>query len=171
MKPFDGAQVVYGGTFSPRGDLSQMVSQAAAKGKFVVIGVPNGPGSLPIVQSALFSAPVYIVAAVRAILGLRPDSRPTDKAQQRWFSPLLVPQICVFAALGGTIVFAALRDDRTSVVAIFWASVMAFLLAGPLSAVNARPALERALCGAIRGGIVLVAAGVVAYLLFARSQG
>ena len=126
-------------------------------------------GSLPIVQSALFSAPVYIVAAVRAILGLRPDSRPTDKAQQRWFSPLLVPQICVFAGLGGTIVFAALRDDRTSVVAIFWASVMAFLLAGPLSAVNARPALERALCRAIRGGIVLVAALALASQLATRS--
>jgi hypothetical protein len=47
VKPFDGAQVVYGGTFSPRGDLSQMVSQAAAKGKFVVIGVPNGPDGKP----------------------------------------------------------------------------------------------------------------------------
>ena len=47
VKPFDGAQVVYGGTFSPRGDLSQMVSQAAAKGKFVVIGVPTGPDGKP----------------------------------------------------------------------------------------------------------------------------
>jgi cellulose synthase (UDP-forming) len=126
-------------------------------------------GSLPIVQSALFSAPVYIVAAVRAILGLRPDSRPTEKDRQRWFSPLLVPQICVFAALGGTIVFAALRDDRTSVVAIFWASVMAFLLAGPLSAVNARPAMERMLRGTIRGAIVLVAALAVASQLATRS--
>ena len=47
VKPFDGTQVVYGGTFSPRGDLSQMVSQAAAKGKFVVIGVPTGPDGKP----------------------------------------------------------------------------------------------------------------------------
>jgi cellulose synthase (UDP-forming) len=126
-------------------------------------------GSLPIVQSALFSAPVYIVAAVRAIFGIRPDCRPTEKAQQRWFSPLLVPQICVFAALGGTIVFAALREDRTSFVTILWASVLAFLLAGPLSAVNARPATERMLCGAIRGGIVLVATLALASQLATRS--
>jgi len=89
----------------------------------------DGRGSLPIVQSALFSAPVYIVAAVRAILGLRPDSRPTEKGRQRWFSPLLVPQICLFAALGGCIVYAAIRAEGTSVVAVLWASVMAFLLA------------------------------------------
>jgi cellulose synthase (UDP-forming) len=125
--------------------------------------------SLPIVQSALFSAPVYIVAAVRAIFGLRPDSRPTEKERQPWFSPLLVPQICVFAALGGTIVFAAFRDDPTSIVAISWASVMAFLLAGPLSAVNARPALERLLRGSIRAGIVLIAVFAIASQLATRS--
>jgi cellulose synthase (UDP-forming) len=129
----------------------------------------DGRGSLPIVQSALFSAPVYIVAAVRAILGLRPDSRPTEKGRQRWFSPLLVPQICLFAALGGTIVYAALRADGTSVIAILWAAVMAFLLAGPLSAVSARPAMERAVRGAVRGGIVLLAAVAVASQLAARS--
>ena len=126
-------------------------------------------GSLPIVQSALFSAPVYVLAAVRAIFGMRPDSRPTEKARQRWFSALLVPQLCVFAALGGTIVFAALREAETSVVAVFWAAVMAFLLAGPLSAVNARPALERALRGTMRGGIVLVAVIAVSSQLATRS--
>lgn len=129
----------------------------------------DGRSSLPIVQSALFSAPVYIVAAVRAILGLRPDSRPTEKGRQRWFSALLVPQICLFAALGGTIVYAALRADGTSVIAILWAAVMAFLLAGPLSAVSARPAMERAVRGVVRGGIVLLAAVAVASQLAARS--
>jgi cellulose synthase (UDP-forming) len=129
----------------------------------------DGRGSLPIVQSALFSAPVYVFAAVRAILGLRPDSRPTEKGRQRWFSPLLLPQICLFAALGGCIVYAALRADGTSVVAVLWASVMAFLLAGPLSAASARPAMERAVRGTARGGIVLVAALAVASQLAARS--
>jgi cellulose synthase (UDP-forming) len=129
----------------------------------------DGRGSLPIVQSALFSAPVYIVAAVRAILGLRPDSRPTEKARQRWFSPLLVPQICLFALLGGSIVYAAVRADGTSVVAVLWASVMAFLLAGPLSAVSARPAVERGVRAAVRGLIVLVAALAVASQLAVRS--
>jgi hypothetical protein len=47
VKPFDGAEVIYGGTFSPRGDTSQMVSPAAARGKFVVISVPNGPDGKP----------------------------------------------------------------------------------------------------------------------------
>jgi cellulose synthase (UDP-forming) len=129
----------------------------------------DGRGSLPIVQSALFSAPVYIVAAVRAVLGLRPDSRPTEKGRQRWFSALLVPQICLFAALGGTIVYAGFRADGTSVIAVLWASVMAFLLAGPLSAVSARPAMERAVRGAVRGGIVFMAALAVASQLAARS--
>jgi cellulose synthase/poly-beta-1,6-N-acetylglucosamine synthase-like glycosyltransferase len=129
----------------------------------------DGRGSLPIVQSALFSAPVYIVAAVRAILGLRPDSRPTEKGRQRWFSALLVPQICLFAALGGTIVYAGFRADDAPAVAVLWASVMAFLLAGPLSAVSARPATERMLCGAIRGGIVLVATLALASQLATRS--
>ncbi|MFL6029445.1 MAG: glycosyltransferase [Gaiellaceae bacterium] len=129
----------------------------------------DGRGSLPIVQSALFSAPVYIVAAVRAVLGLRPDSRPTEKSRQRWFSPLLLPQICLFAALGGSIVYAAIRADGTSLVAVLWASVMAFLLAGPLSAVSARPAVERAIRAAVRGGIVLAAALAVASQLAARS--
>jgi cellulose synthase/poly-beta-1,6-N-acetylglucosamine synthase-like glycosyltransferase len=129
----------------------------------------DGRGSLPIVQSALFSAPVYIVAAVRAILGLRPDSRPTEKGRQRWFSPLLVPQICLFALLAGSIVYALFRADGTSVVAVLWASVMAFLLAGPLSAVSARPVIERAVRGAVRGGIVIVALLAVASQLAARS--
>lgn len=129
----------------------------------------DGRGSLPIVQSALFSAPVYVVAAVRAVVGLRPDSRPTEKARQRWFSPLLVPQICLFALLGGTIVYAALRADGTSVVAVLWASVMAFLLAGPLSAISARPDVERGVRAAVRSVIVLVAALAVASQLAVRS--
>jgi cellulose synthase (UDP-forming) len=129
----------------------------------------DGRGSLPIVQSALFSAPVYVLAAVRAILGLQPDSRPTEKGTQRWFSPLLVPQILLFTALSGTIVFAGLRADGTSVIAVLWASAMAFLLAGPLSAVSARRRMERALCGAVRGGIVLVAALAVAAQLASRT--
>ena len=103
-------------------------------------------------------APVYLLAAVRAILGMKPDSRPTEKRGQRWFSLILIPQICVFGALGGTLVFTALRGGESSVVAALWAAVMAFLLAGPLTAVNARPALERLLRGTIRGGIVLIAA-------------
>jgi cellulose synthase (UDP-forming) len=118
----------------------------------------DGRGSLPTVQSALFSAPVYLLAAARAILGIRPDSRPTEKRCQRWFSPILIPQICVFGALGGTLVFTALHGGERSVVAVSWAAAMAFLLAGPLTAVNARPALERLLRGTIRGGIVLIAA-------------
>jgi hypothetical protein len=47
VKPFDGAEVIYGGTFSPSGDTSQMVSPTAARGKFVVISVPNGPDGKP----------------------------------------------------------------------------------------------------------------------------
>ena len=129
----------------------------------------DGRGSLPIVQSALFSAPVYIVAAVRAILGLPPDSRPTEKGRQRWFSALLAPQICLFVALSGTIVYAGFRADGTAVIAVLWASVMAFMLAGPLSAVSARPAIERAVRGAVRSGIVLIAALAVASQLTARS--
>jgi cellulose synthase (UDP-forming) len=129
----------------------------------------DGRGSLPIVQSALFSAPVYIVAAVRAIFGLRPDSRPTEKTRQRWFSPLLVPQICLFALLGGSIVYAGLRADGSSVVAVLWASVMAFLLAGPLSAVSSRPAVERAVRAGVRGALVLVAVLAVASQLAVRS--
>ncbi|HSC73895.1 MAG TPA: glycosyltransferase [Gaiellaceae bacterium] len=129
----------------------------------------DGRGSLPIVQSALFSAPVYVVAAVRAIFGLRPDSRPTEKARQRWFSPLLVPQICLFAFLGGSIVYAGVRADGSAVVAVLWAAVMAFLLAGPLSAVSAAPAVERAVRAAVRGTVVLVAVLAVASQLAARS--
>ncbi|HEY6067100.1 MAG TPA: glycosyltransferase [Gaiellaceae bacterium] len=132
-----------------------------------VHGEPRG--SVPIVQSALFSAPVYVLAAGRALLGQRPDSRPTEKARQRWFSTLLVPQLCAFGALGGTIVFAGFHAERTSIVAVVWAAVMAFLLAGPLSAVNARPALERALRGVIRGAVVFAAALAVAAQLSART--
>jgi cellulose synthase (UDP-forming) len=126
-------------------------------------------GSVPIVQSALFSAPVYVLAAARALLGRRPDSRPTEKSRQRWFSTLLVPQICAFAALGGTIVFAAVHAERTSVATVLWAAVMAFLLAGPLSAVNARPLLERMLRGAIRTAVVCAAAFAVAAQLSAKT--
>jgi len=132
-----------------------------------VHGEPRG--SVPIVQSALFSAPVYLLAAVRALLGLRPDSRPTEKGRQRWFSALLVPQICVFGALGGSIVYAAVRSDGTSVVGVVWAAVMAFLLAGPLSTLNARPVLERLLRGAVRGAIVVVAALAVSSQLSGRT--
>jgi cellulose synthase (UDP-forming) len=114
-------------------------------------------GSIPTVQSALFSAPVYLVAAVRAILGVRPDSRPTEKRCQRWFSPIVLPQLCLFGALGCTLIFIALREGEGSVVAVFWAAAMAFLLAGPLTALNARPMLERLLRGSVRAGIVVVA--------------
>src|SRR3954471_15682703 len=43
VRPLDGAEVVYGGTYSPSGDTSTMLSPLATLGKFVVIGVPNGP--------------------------------------------------------------------------------------------------------------------------------
>jgi hypothetical protein len=48
VRPFDGAEVIYGGVYSPEGDTSTMVSPTAAAGKFVVISVPNGPDGKPI---------------------------------------------------------------------------------------------------------------------------
>jgi hypothetical protein len=48
VRPFDGAEVIYGGVYSPTGDTSTMVSPLAAVGKFVVISVPNGPDGKPI---------------------------------------------------------------------------------------------------------------------------
>jgi hypothetical protein len=41
VRSLDGVTAIYGGVFSPQGDTSKMVTQAAAAGKFVVIGVPN----------------------------------------------------------------------------------------------------------------------------------
>jgi hypothetical protein len=48
VRPLDGTQVVYGGTYSPSGDTSMMLSPIASLGKFVVIGVPNGPDGKPL---------------------------------------------------------------------------------------------------------------------------
>jgi hypothetical protein len=48
VRGFDGVTTIYGGVYSPEGDTTKMVSPAAAAGKFVVIGVPNGPDGKPI---------------------------------------------------------------------------------------------------------------------------
>ena len=48
VRSLDGVTAVYGGTFSPQGDTSKMVTQAAAAGKLVVIDVPNGPDGKPL---------------------------------------------------------------------------------------------------------------------------
>jgi hypothetical protein len=63
VRSIDGAQVIYGGTFSPSGDTSQMVSPAAAAGKVVVINVPNGPDGKPITQGYRQPLTVYYVRA------------------------------------------------------------------------------------------------------------
>ena len=47
VRSLDGVSAVYGGVFSPQGDTSKMVTQAAAAGKLVVIGVPNGADGKP----------------------------------------------------------------------------------------------------------------------------
>jgi hypothetical protein len=114
----------------------------------------NSPRAL---GSALFAAPVYLLAAARAMVGMRPDSHPTEKSRQRWFSPLVIPQICAFGALTGTIAFATVRDRETPAFVVCWAAAMAFLLAGPLIAINASDTLESALRVAVRGALVLAA--------------
>lgn len=47
VKPFDGAEVVYGGVINTR-DTSSMLSPPAARGKFVVISLPKGPDGRPV---------------------------------------------------------------------------------------------------------------------------
>jgi hypothetical protein len=48
VRSLDGVTAIYGGVFSPQGDTSKMVTPAAAAGKLVVIGVPNGSDGKPL---------------------------------------------------------------------------------------------------------------------------
>ncbi|HXT15771.1 MAG TPA: M20/M25/M40 family metallo-hydrolase [Gemmatimonadaceae bacterium] len=81
VRPLDGVQTVYGGTFSPSGDTSMMISPAAALGKFVVISVPNGPDGKPAWSGNRQPLTIrYLLSAGIGVVGLDavPDSeRPS----------------------------------------------------------------------------------------------
>jgi hypothetical protein len=71
VRSLDGVTAVFGGTFSPQGDTSKMVTQAAAAGKLVVIGVPNGPDGKPLWGGNRQPlSGYYISAAGVAVVGL-----------------------------------------------------------------------------------------------------
>jgi hypothetical protein len=94
VRSIDGAQIIYGGTFAPPGDTSQLVSPAAAAGKVVVISVPKGPNGKPIVQG--FRQPLtiyYLNAAAVAIAGLEGFSDEERKG-------LLEPTVAVSQTAG-----------------------------------------------------------------------
>jgi hypothetical protein len=85
VRSLDGVSAVYGGTFSPQGDTSKMVTQAAAAGKLVVIGVPNGPDGKPLWGgNRQVLSGYYISAAGVAVVSL-------DAIDQETRSQLLEP--------------------------------------------------------------------------------
>jgi cellulose synthase (UDP-forming) len=118
---------------------------------------------MPLLGSAIFCSPVYLLAFGRALFRLRPDSTPTEKEQQPWFSMLLLPQFAALAALLGAIVFAAFdRRAGGSAIAVVWAGVLAALLAGPLTAVEKRRKVAKLSRWAIRGGVLAACLALVA---------
>lgn len=121
-------------------------------------------GAFRILQSTVFAACAYLLATVLALLGIPPDSSPTKKGRQRWFSPLLLPPILLFVLLVASVVYTAVDDSPgRSAVAVFWSTFLAFLLAGPLTALADRPRLERLASGVVRLGIVAGGALLLAF--------
>ncbi len=117
---------------------------------------------LKTLQLFVFNAPIYLIALVRTVIGLRPPIDPTEKARQPAFSLLVAPAAVAFTVLTAALIVAAV-DPRPypSRVAIFWAGVQMVLLAGPLSAISERAAVVRGARAAARGGVALLAAIVL----------
>ncbi|HEY9225236.1 MAG TPA: M28 family peptidase [Gemmatimonadaceae bacterium] len=80
VKPFDGAEVIYGGTFNPA-DPSGLISQADARGKFVVVTVPKGPDGKPMWTNTRLPLTRYFVqSAGVAVVGYELIDEPTRAA-------------------------------------------------------------------------------------------
>jgi hypothetical protein len=101
VRSLDGVTAVYGGVFSPQGDTSKMVTQAAAAGKLVVIGVPNGPDGKPLWGGNRQPlSGYYISAAGVAVVSLDAVDQatrgqllePTQLVKTEQSDPLDVPQ-------------------------------------------------------------------------------
>jgi hypothetical protein len=79
VRAIDGAQVIFGGTFTPPGDTAQIVSPEAAAGKIVVIAVPNGPNGKPLVTGYRQPLTAYYLGsaavAIVALEGFSTDER------------------------------------------------------------------------------------------------
>jgi cellulose synthase (UDP-forming) len=114
-------------------------------------------GAIRTVQSALFDAPVYVIALVKAITGIKFRSRVTNKARQKRFSVLMVPQAIGFLLAAASIVLALGGGPRYSVVALFWCGYVAFQLAAPLLALTERQLLTSSARQVVRFGVVMVA--------------
>jgi cellulose synthase (UDP-forming) len=127
-----------------------------ATGLFLVAHI-GFRGAVRTVQSALFDAPVYVVALGKAITGVRVRSRVTNKRRQQRFSLLMVPQAVGFLLAGASMVLALGGGPRYSVVALFWCGYVAFQLAAPLLALTERQLLTSSARQVVRFGLVMVA--------------
>jgi cellulose synthase (UDP-forming) len=129
-------------------------------GILAFLSVHGGPGgAFRIMQSTVFAACGYVIATVLAALRVPPESSPTEKGRQRWFSPLLLPPLLLLAVLVASVAYTAVDTaPGRSAVAVFWATFLSILLIGPMTALGDRPRLEQAARGLGRFGLVLGAA-------------
>ena len=118
-------------------------------------------GGVRSVQSNLFMAPVFLVALIRAATGVRFPPGVTEKVAQSRFSPLVWPQIALFALLTGSLGYALVNPAPGQAVAAFWAAFMAFSIAGFVTAISVRNSITRPLRFVARSIVVLAAAAIM----------
>ncbi len=127
-----------------------------------VLVYSGGPArALRTIQSSSFLAPVYLLAAVRALTGRRFFSGITEKSRPRRVSALVLPQAVLLAGLLAVVVVAVVDRTGGRAVTGFWAGLMALLLLGPMTALTRREELARWLRRSARVGLVGAAAGAV----------
>jgi cellulose synthase (UDP-forming) len=118
-------------------------------------------GGFRTAQAAIFDAPVYVTAIVATVLGRRPGG-VTRKVGASRFSWLIVPQAVAFVALVVGVAFAAFDHRRgASAIAVAWAGVIAYVLAGPLACMWEDHRRVRVLSFTARALVVVVVAGTL----------
>nr|MDT0663960.1 hypothetical protein [Micromonospora sp. DSM 115978] len=121
----------------------------AGSGLFVV--AQTGPAAAPrTVSSALFNAPLYLVAFFRVVGGGRPDLGVTEKTRLPRLSWILLPQLGLVVVLVAAIIGYAFDPDVAKFTAVIWASALLSMIAVPMSALTERREVVEALQWPIR---------------------
>ena len=137
----------------------------AGSGLFVV--AQTGPaGASRTVSSALFNAPLYLIAFFRVVGGGRPDLGVTEKTRQQRMSTMLLPQVGLVVVLAAAIGAYALDPNAAQFTAVIWAAALLSMIAAPMSALTERRSVVEAVQWPIRILIFGTLAGLGIATLF-----
>ncbi|HEX9697248.1 MAG TPA: glycosyltransferase [Actinomycetota bacterium] len=137
--------------------LSYAIPYLGSMATFVLI-LGGRRGGLRGIQSSLFLAPLYPLAVLRALTGIRFRMRVNAKVAEPSWSMLLLPHLVVLLLSIGGIFLAFTTDRGDSRVSAVWAAWTVFVLAGLVGTVSARKGIATACRVALRGPVLVAVA-------------